>query len=282
MTPVTRDFDDLLRRALHAEVDSIEPADGGLERIRRRTSAPWLVRQVSLMLIECVDLVRLIGIRLEPWFTNAWATVTRRGEAGAASPGRVRPLAAIRTLVAPRRRTGAHGSASSSLAWLRPALAVGAAVVIVVAGVYALAQVRDNLVLELFPSGSAPPSAPAGPGSTGRQGPTLQQQSAPGVIAPSSTRSARPSPTTTCSRAPKQQAAAPTLTPTVSATPTVSPSTSPSVIPTDSVNPTPTDTTAGSSALPAAATVDVQDQAKTAPSTTTRCTQSGKASSPAG
>jgi hypothetical protein len=283
MTPATRDFDDLLRRALHAEVDSIEPADGGLDRIRRRTSAPWLVRQISLMLIECVDLVRLIGIRLEPWFTAAWAAITARGGAGAASPGRARSLAtSIRAMVAPRRRTGAHGSDSSSLAWLRPALAVGAAVVIVVAGVYALAQVRDNLVLELFPSSSAPPSAPAGPGSTGRQGPTLQQQSAPGVIPPSGSTSARPSPKPTCSRTTNQQAAAPTPTVSTVPTPTVSVDPSPSVVPTDTVTPTPTDTSAGTGALPAAATVAVQNQAKDAPSTTAPCTQSSKAGSPAG
>jgi hypothetical protein len=287
MTPATRDFDDLLRRALHAEVDSIEPAEGGLDRIRRRTSAPWLVRQVSLMLTECVDLVRLIGIRLEPWFAAAWAAITARGGARAASPGRARSLTTtIRTLVAPRRRTGAHGSDSSSLAWLRPALAVGAAVVIVVAGVYALAQVRDNLVLELFPSSSAPPTAPAGPGSTGPQGPTLQQQSQPGVIPPSGSTSARPSPKPTCSRTTNQQAAAPTPTVSVVPTPTVSTDPSPSVVPTDTVTPTPTDTSAGTSAgtgaVPAAATVNVQNQAQTAPSTTAPCTQSSKASSPAG
>jgi hypothetical protein len=260
MTPVTHDFDDLLRRALHAEVDSIEPAEGGLDRIRRRTRAPWLVRQVSLMLTECVDLVRLIGIRLEPWFT---ATVGARFGAWAAS---------VRRLVAPRR-TGAHGSDSSHLAWLRPALAVGAAVVIVVAGVYGLAQVRDNLVLELFPSNSSPTSPAPGPDSTGGgQGSTLNQGSAPGIIPPGSTHSASPSPKASCSSSPKQQQAAPTSSPSLGAsssatpTPDPSPSTPP---PSPTVSPTPTDTgsgatTTGDGSQPTAATVDAHAVANTA------------------
>lgn len=267
MTPVTRDFDDLLRRAMHAEVDCIEPADGGLERIRRRTSAPWLVRQASLMLTECVDLVRLIGIRLEPWLTAAWATAAARCGTW---------VAAARRLVAPRRRTGAHGSDNSKLTWLRPALAVGAAVVIVVAGVYGLAQMRDNLVLELFPSSSTPTSSPGGPGGTGRQGPTLNQQSAPGVIAPSTSGSAGPSPKSTCSSASKQQAATPTPSPSVSPTPTVSTDPSPSTGPTDTVTPTPTDTTtSGDGSVPTAATVDARAVANTT-TTSTHCGQSAK------
>jgi hypothetical protein len=265
MTPVTHDFDDLLRRALHAEVDSIEPAEGGLDRIRRRTSAPWLVRQASLMLTECVDLVRLIGIRLEPWFT---ATVAARCRAWAVS---------FRRLVAPRRRTGAHGSDNSNLAWLRPALAVGAAVVIVVAGVYGLAQVRDNLVLELFPSNSSPTSPPAGPGSTGgNQGPTLNQQSAPGVIVPGGTRSASPSPKASCSSAAKQQAATPTPSPTspVSQSPSPTPDPTVSTTPsTDTSTPTPTetDTSSGDSSQPTSATVDARAVANTTATSSSPC-----------
>ena len=70
MTPVNGEFDQMLRRELYAAVESIEPGEGGLERIRQRTHAPWLVRQISLMLTECVDLARLIGIRLEPAVTG--------------------------------------------------------------------------------------------------------------------------------------------------------------------------------------------------------------------
>ena len=79
MTPVNGELDQMLRRALHAEADSIEPGEGGLDRIRRRTHAPWLVRQASLMLTECVDLARLIVIRLEPTFTGLRTTISERG-----------------------------------------------------------------------------------------------------------------------------------------------------------------------------------------------------------
>ena len=39
MSQRDRDFDESLRRALHAAADSIHPAGDGLERIRARTSA---------------------------------------------------------------------------------------------------------------------------------------------------------------------------------------------------------------------------------------------------
>jgi hypothetical protein len=241
MTPVNGDFDQMLRRALHAEVEAIEPGEGGLDRIRRRTHAPWLVRQTSLMLTECVDLARLIGIRLEPGFTGLRTTIAERGGPWEALVGVLSStVASIVTLVTPpQRRNATHRSprTGSNLAWLRPALAVAGAVVIVVAGVYGLAQVRDNLVLELFPSGTP---ASNGPGSSGGgdQGPTLNGQTVPAGIVPTSGRtgSARPSPKASCSSTPKAQA-----TPTAPASDVPTPTDSPSAAPTDSTAPSPTD-----------------------------------------
>src|SRR5215472_3377753 len=40
MSGPARDYEDLLRRALHSAVDPIEPADDGLERIRARLTTP--------------------------------------------------------------------------------------------------------------------------------------------------------------------------------------------------------------------------------------------------
>lgn len=242
MTPVNGDIDQILRSALHAEVDSIEPGDG-LERIHRRTHAPWLVRQASLMLTECVDLARLIVIRLEPAFTGLRTAIRERGGPWAAFVGVLSPtVASIVTLVKPsRRRSPNHRGprSGSNLGWLRPALAVAGAVVIVVAGVYGLAQVRDNLVLELFPSGTP---ASNGPGSSGGggQAPTLNGQSVPSGAVPTSrgTGSAQPSPNASCSKAPKAQS-----------TPT--PSVSDSSTPTDTPTPVPTDTTVPTSPAPA-------------------------------
>ena len=241
MTPVNGEFDQMLRRALHAEVDSIEPAEGGLDRIRQRMHAPWLVRQASLMLTECVDLARLIGIRLEPAFTGLRTAMAERGGPWEALVGVLSStVASIAGLFTPsRRRSPSHrgARAGSNLAWLRPALAVAGAVVIVVAGVYGLVQVRDNIVLELFPSGSP---ASNGPGSSGGgdHGPTLNGQSSPPVVVPSGgqTGSARPSPRSTCPDSSQAPA-----TPAAPATGDPSPTDSPSAGPTDSPAPTPTD-----------------------------------------
>ena len=238
MTRVNGDFDQILRSALHAEVDSIEPDERGLERIRRRTHAPWLMRQTSLMLTECVDLGRLIGIRLEPGFTGMRTAIAERGGPWEAFVGLLSStVASIVALVTPsRRRSATHRGtrAGSNLAWLRPALAVAGAVVIVAAGVYGLAQVRDNLVLELFPSGSP---ASNGPGSSGGggQGPSLNGQSAPTGVVPSGGRSgsASPSPETSCPSSPKAQAA-PTSSPTGDPTPTDTPTDSPTDTPSTS------------------------------------------------
>src|SRR5438034_695644 len=129
MTPVNGDIDQILRRALHAEVDSIEPADGGLERIRRRTHAPWLVRQASLMLTECIDLARLIRIRLEPAVTGLRTNIAERGGPWAAFVGLLSStVASIVALFTPSRRPSRHHHhrsprSGSNLGRLRPALA---------------------------------------------------------------------------------------------------------------------------------------------------------------
>ena len=113
MTRVNGELDQMLRRALHAEVDSIEPDEGGLDRIRRRTHAPWLVRQASLMLTECADLARLIMIRLEPTFTGLRTTVAERGGPWEALVGLLSStVASITALVTPSRRRPGTGPAT--------------------------------------------------------------------------------------------------------------------------------------------------------------------------
>ena len=278
MTPVNGDIDQILRSALHAEVDSIEPGDG-LERIRRRTHAPWLVRQASLMLTECVDLARLIGIRLEPAITGLRTAVSERGGLWAAFVGLLSSVvASIIGLFKPPSREPAHGHrgprSGSNLGWLRPALAVAGAVVIVVAGVYGLAQVRDNLVLELFPSGTP---ASNGPGSSGggNQAPTLNGQTAPAGIVPASngTGSTQPSPRASCSSTPKAQAtstAPPTDVPTPTASPTVAPTDStapsPTASPTDSTAPSTSAVSIGSSGIRTVANIALATCGSASPS----------------
>jgi len=273
MTSVNGNFDEMLRQALHAEVDSIEPANGGLDRIHHRTHAPWLVRQASLMLTECVDLVRLIGIRLEPGLTGIRAAIAERGGAWPATVGLLSSVVAtVAALVMPSRRraatpAGAPGGARarSNLGWLRPALAVAGAVVIVVAGVFGLAAARDNLVLELFPGSSPPTSASSGAASTSDQVPTLQGQSAPGVIVPTTGRTGKPkpSPAGTCSSTSKQQAT-PTPTPTDTTSPVATPTDTPTPTPTDTTVPSPTDS-AATSAVSVGSSTGIQTVAKVMP-----------------
>ena len=274
MTRVNGNFDEMLRSALHAEVDTVDPAEGGLDQIRRRTHAPWLVRQASLMLTECADLVRLIGIRLEPWVTGMRATIAAHGglwETCVAVLSSI--VASVAELIMPSRRRnamhrgGASAERASNLAWLRPVLAVAGAVVIVVAGVFGLAQVRDNLVLELFPS-STPASTGAGTASTSDQPPTLQGQTNPGIIPPTGTGhgSPSPSPKATCSKAPNQQAT-PTPTPSDTTTPAATPSATPTPAPSDTTDPSPTDSAATSALTVNSGTV-IQTMVNVAPAAT--------------
>lgn len=250
MTPVDQDFGDILRRALHTAADSVEPADDGLDRIRGRMRQPWLVRQGPLMLNDCVDLIRLIGIRLEPAFTRA-RTALASGPLGTYA-GRVRSrvlaIAVIGTLIASsRRHAAAHRGQPSqgwarlrpTLAWLRPALAVATAVVVVVAGVYGLAQLRETLVLSLFPSSAPASTAPTPSAGGGHLSSARPASPAPGGLVPSSGESGShyPTPKATCSRTPTKK---PTPTPTsdTSPTPTGTPSATPT--PTETVNPSST------------------------------------------
>ncbi|HEY6279609.1 MAG TPA: hypothetical protein VIX86_25135 [Streptosporangiaceae bacterium] len=235
MTPLNGDFDDILRRALHAEVESVEPAANGLERILHRTREPWLLRQLSLMLTECADLFWLIVIRAEPGVSKLrQAIAARTGLLAAPTGRRHRPPAR-------RARPGTR------LAWIRPALAVTAAVVVVVAGVYGLAQLRQSLVLDLFPNAGI--AAPAGPGAAnGGPGPSVQGHSSPGGILPTGagSDSARPSPRASCERGThKKRSPSPSTSPTPS--PTGSSTGSPSPSPTASA--TPTNTSAATTAL---------------------------------
>jgi hypothetical protein len=229
MTSVNGDFDERLRRALHAEVDSVEPATDGLERILYRARQPWLLRQVSLMLTECADLFWLIVIRLEP------------------VAGKLRQAIASRTglLAAPAGRRhaspGRRARPGSELGWLRPALAVSAAVIVVVAGVYGLAQLRQSLVLDLFPNADIPAST--GSATSGQSGGSVQGHTSPGLLPTGGPVSATPSASATCTKAAKKKhGRTPSTSP--SPTPTGTPTETPTPTPTPSVTSTSTATTA--------------------------------------
>jgi hypothetical protein len=240
MTSLNGDFDSRLRRALHAEVDTVEPATDGLERILRRTCQPWLLRQLSLMLTECADLFWIIAIRLEPG-----ASKLRRAIAA-----RTGPLAAPagRRHASPGRRARPR----SVMSWLRPVLAVSAAVIVVVAGVYGLAQLRQSLVLDLFPNAAIPATTGPGAPNGGQSGASVQGRTSPGGPLPASgPASATPSAGATCTRTAKKKHS-PTPSTAPSPTPTGTPSGSPSPTPTA----TPTTTATASTAAFIATTSD--------------------------
>ncbi len=261
MISLNGDFDDLLRQALHAEVEPLEPAADGLERILHRTREPWLLRQLSLMLTECADLFWLVAIRLEPGVSKLRQAIATR--TGLLRPGvsKLRQAIAARTglLAAPAGRRHASPSRSarsrSRLAWLRSALAVSAAVVVVVAGVYGLAQLRQSLVLDLFPNAGAPATTGPGAANSGHSSPSVQGHASPGaLLAPSGSASATLTPHATCTRSPTDKP-----TPTPRTTPTPSPTGTPSGTPTPtptSTIPTPTSTGA-TTASSVATTSDV-------------------------
>jgi hypothetical protein len=209
-----RDLDDVLRRALHAAVDPVEPAGDGLTRIMHRLSTPSAIRQAALLVTDCVDLARLITIWLEPAFTGAARLRWRHG----AGYWREFPPQATR---APMRHAGS---------WLRPALAVASAVAIVVITVIVLGPVRQLVTrtsLNTGPGGSSPVHAGARSSGGGHgQSPTANL-----------TRTGPTRPGTASARA-GRTSHRPGTTPTPS--PAVTPSGSPAASPGQSPGATPT------------------------------------------
>ncbi len=246
-----RDYDDILRRALRAAAESVEPAADGLDRIRGRVSARHL--SPFMLLIEVLDdYFRPLLLLLEAGAAGALSALARLWSRAAQTqlPGRggraldqvrQRPRAAHRSQPPPAGLWAGLGAAFTRLrpaaSWLKPVLAVGGAVGIVVAGVFTLGQVQQAIT---------PANQISRPGATHHRASTAPTP--PAVLVPIP-RSATPSsaadssagagPTATCSPRPKAKASATptkgkasaTPTPTVSVTPTVTPTDTSTAIP---------------------------------------------------
>jgi hypothetical protein len=87
MSQRDRDYDEILRRALHAAADSVEPAEDGLERIRARVTRPRTV-PVAWILAGYAEVARRMQGGLQA--TTAWLKTVPgavREGFGAARPG---------------------------------------------------------------------------------------------------------------------------------------------------------------------------------------------------
>lgn len=274
MTTLDREYEDVVRRALIAAAESIEPAGDGLQRIRHQLSSP---RSMTSLTASFTEWLRLSGIRfsvrLEPAAGTGRAALGQvrhlftgpgrrpgpfltRDQASGEYPGR-RP---------PGRRGSALRRLGPAAAWLRPVLAVAAVVAVVAVAVLAVNRSQRTLFTPTN-SVSAHRADAAGPATAAAETASLRPWEPLGVVAvPAGASRAQGTkhtlvPAVACS--PKASAspsapitaasAAPTPTATPTDTPSATPTPTPTVSTSPSVTPTPTDSgvsTSGGEATP--------------------------------
>jgi hypothetical protein len=279
------EYDEILRRALRAAADGIEPAGDGLERIRARLTTPrpltsaWLMAGYTDVALPALARLWSALDSLRDWLRPA---VGRAGQTRAGNRH-------LRPSQAPGRRP-ARGTLVHRYGWLRPA-AVATAVVIAVAGGFALSQLpgaisnsgAENLPLSnsgTHPHGGSVDSGSAsqlpGPSKTSGNWAGLQRtpsaSASCGPSAPRRASGAHPTPTPTPSVTPSPTPSA-TPSPTATPTPTATPSGTPTVTPTSTGAAA---TTPASPALTPARIVPPAD-----PAATPSPTKKGKPISPA-
>jgi hypothetical protein len=279
--------EEVLRRALHAVADTIEPAPDGLERIRARLSRPQPL-VVAWAMAAWTSMVQSLQFRLEPGAhgqpgrLGSWLRLVARCLEAAGE--RLRP--AVEALLGAGRALR-PGSGMSRHEKLRSALAFGAAAMIGAAGGFALSAGLPQQVISAAQSAfSSGPGHHSGNG--GRNGGTStgsgQISPTPGTTS-GSTRKAGPSPSASCTPSPSTKAsplpsiitsstpAPPTSPPTSPpTTPPSSPTTSPS---TSSSTPTPTPTQTAGGVGPSTAPNQSSDGTSTAtPNPTPNATDS--------
>jgi hypothetical protein len=257
MTGQERDYEAVLSRVLRTTTDQLEPVGDGLTKIRARLSEPWLKRQWWLLRTELMVLRWLVVVRCESFFSKIRSRSDVTDLATNASAGREAdggPLKSLLSIATATPGKRPRRSAGPAMAWLRPALAVAGAVVLVVAGVFALGQLREGFILGLenatgtnsstagqqggngSPQGGGSAFPDSGP-SRGRSAPSPGTSAGHNktVPSPGPCVSASPPPVSSPSPASSPTAASPTPTPT-SPSPTPTP-TSPSPTPSTSNGP---------------------------------------------
>ena len=273
MSRTEAQYEQALRRVLHAAADGIEPVGDGLERIRARLTAPqplplaWLLAayaaccRTALSWLE--PLSGQVKARSVPAASWAQAGSSLRAlaqqRAGPGPPGTLGALAErFRLRSAPPRR---HG-------WLRPAAAMAVAVCVIAAGVLATRGLPNaitssglyrNVTRNGSHSGTGRPGSlngqgtrvPSGPSRSGGATSAVPGGQMPGNITcpPSignvsgsggagTSPAVSPSPTASPSPASTDPVSpSPRASPSPTPSPTVSPSTSPSPSPSPAASP---------------------------------------------
>jgi hypothetical protein len=231
-----RDYEDALRRALTAAAESIEPAGDGLQRIRHRLDSP---RSPQSVLSGCAEWLELHGtrflVRLEPVTEAGRTTLRRTGPLLALVNflrGLLRPQAA-RQADEHRGAAGSPGRLGPAGPWLKPILAVSAAVAIVVVGVVILNHETGTLINPA--NGSYDSASPGSSLSSGGTTANSKRWKLPLGV--------NPKPLTNPARNPRVKIVAPML-PVVACTPTPSPAAS-TAPPTGGATATPTPSASG-------------------------------------
>jgi hypothetical protein len=219
-----RDYEDILRDALRAAAESIEPAVDGLERIRHRSHSR---RSARSTLVMAADWLRLYRIRLSVRLESFRWELSQRGigqpPTGPDHEGRT-----------PTGKTAAR--LGPAAAWLKPAFAVAAVVAVVVVGAFTLNRMQQAVI--------RPTNSVTSPG--GQQASAATALASPGLWQV-------PIGVKTKAAGTSKKKAPLTALPAVACTPTPTPTSSPSPTPSVTVTPsaTPSDTaTATPSATP--------------------------------
>ena len=249
MTGQERDYEAVLSRVLRTTTDQFEPVGDGLAKIRARLGEPWLSRQWWLLRGEFMMFRWFVVVRCESLFAQIRS---RSGAAGLAPDAAARqeadgPMQSLLSLATVTSAKPSRTLAGSAMAWLRPALAVAGAVVLVVAGVFAFGSIRtavgyENATGSYHAAGGHQfgPGSPNGTGQLRRSGTSPTGGSRASSAGPATARGGTAASATPCSAAKSPAQHTPSPPPTsASPTPsTQSPTPSPSPSQT-SASPTP-------------------------------------------
>jgi hypothetical protein len=243
MNTLNRDYDDVLRRALHVAAESIEPSADGLERIRARLGTP-----PALSFASVVAWYSEVATRIVEWAApilrtalEAFWSIIDRFRPAAAEPG----------------QNGPH------FGWLRPMAAMGTAIFVVAAGAFAimtLPQAISSSGRVSFLPWVHPTSPVTGAGNPGLNGGNASKLTNPGASGPggfgyapstappasrcsalgsSRTGSATPTPNVSDSASPSAPASSAPTSPSPSVTPSSTPTSPVSSAPPTSISSTP-------------------------------------------